>query len=546
MNRLIWIVPCLAFCFVLAFNAPTANAQTPPDTGKKPDSTEGNGDQAAQLHSQQLALRDNYSELEKLLLQMADYLAAEDPHRAALLRKAFELSSENSTRQRFDELVTLLGKDSRASTFRSAAKSQAQVQQDLDALLKLLLSENRATRNRDEQKRIREYLQRVNKVIRKQRAIADQTQRGADTKQQAEKQSKLADETKNLGGDLSEDEATHREPKTSEKSGSAPMDGDSKPGQQPEGKGKPKPAQPDGPPKDGPPMPRDGEPTPGDSKPQLEPEPQQSPAAKRLKAAEQKMREAQKDLEEARRDGAIQKQQDALRRLEQAKAELEQILRQLRMEEDEQQLTQLEARFKAILKLQRKVNEGTIRLDTVPQDDRDADDEIEASRLARSQNEIIADVDKSLLLLREEGTAVAMTEVVTQMRDDMQQVAGRLSRELTGELTQSIEQDIVLSLEEILSALDKAIKDADERRQQGKPGAGMPADPPLVDTIAELKMLRSMQNRVRRRTAQYNKMIGEGTEQATKPELVEALRQLSGRQQRIFRATRDIATGKNR
>ena len=48
---------------------------------------------------------------------------------------------------------------------------------DFEALLKLLLSENRAKRNQDEQRRIRKYLERVNKAIRKQRAIADQTRR---------------------------------------------------------------------------------------------------------------------------------------------------------------------------------------------------------------------------------------------------------------------------------------------------------------------------------------------------------------------------------
>ena len=548
--RMSHVLQATAICAGLVFT-PTPGALLAQENGSaEPDAT---NDHAHDLRAKQQAILDNYNETEQLLLQMAEYLGAEDPHRAALLRKAFQQSSENSTRQRLEELVTLLDKDGRASTLRTVAKSQQQVLTDFEALLKLLMSENRAKRNQDEQRRIRKYLERVNKAIRKQRAITDQTQRGDEPKKQASKQGDLADETSKLGGELAEDPATTK-----------PIDSDSH---------RDSPATPAKPPQDGKPNPDkpiDGKPQdgkPNDGKPQDAPmgdgtdnpmpgvqgkssdasaPPQQSPAAERLRAAEKKMREAQQDLEQAKREGAIQKQQEALRKLEQAKAELERILRQLRLEEDEQQLELLEARFKAILKLQRKVHESTQRLDGVPADDRDADDEIEASRLARSQNEIISDVDKALLLLHEEGSAVAMTEVVTQMRDDMRQIAQRLSKQQTGELTQAIQQDVLAALEEILAALDKAIKDSEERKQSGQTQPGMPQDPPLVDTIAELKMLKSMQFRVRRRTAQYNKMLAEKSEQATEPELLKSLEKLAERQNRIFGAARDIATGKNR
>ncbi|MCG8586683.1 MAG: hypothetical protein MI757_18425, partial [Pirellulales bacterium] len=500
----------------------------------QPEEPENSAASTAQLESRQRTILDNYSELEQLLLQMAEYLGTEDPHRAALLRKAFQLSGENATRQRLEELVELLARDERASTLRAASKSQQQVQADLESLLKLLMSENRAQRNQDEQRRIRKYLERVNKVIRKQRAITDQTRR-SEPNQQSQKQGELADETSRLQGDLADDPAASRTGEEDDKANAPP---EQPKAESPDAPGKPH--RTEGSDADG--QPGDTKPDPNDAKPI----PSKNPTAERLRAAEHKMREAQKDLEDAQRDGALEKQKEALRNLEQAKAELERILRQLRIEEDEQQLELLEARFKAILKLERKVHEGTVRLDRVAKTERDADDEIEASRLARSQNEIIGDVDRALLLLREEGSAVALTEVVTQMRDDMQQIAQRLARQQTGELTQSIEQDVLASLEEILAALDKAIKDTQQQKQNGAGQPGTPQDPPLVDTIAELKMLRYMQFRVRRRTAQYNKMLEEATSQATKPELLKALERLAQRQNRIFRATRDISTGMNR
>jgi hypothetical protein len=56
-------------------------------------------------------------------------------------------------------------------------------------------------------------------------------------------------------------------------------------------------------------------------------------------------------------------------------------------------------------------------------------------------------------------------------------------------------------------------------------------------------MIRSLQMRVNRRTQRYSDLID--GEQAEVPELLEALSQLAERQDRIYRATRDIVTGKN-
>ena len=56
-------------------------------------------------------------------------------------------------------------------------------------------------------------------------------------------------------------------------------------------------------------------------------------------------------------------------------------------------------------------------------------------------------------------------------------------------------------------------------------------------------MIRALQMRVNTRTARYSKLI-EG-EQADNAELVEALRRLAERQERIHRVTRDLELGRN-
>jgi hypothetical protein len=57
-------------------------------------------------------------------------------------------------------------------------------------------------------------------------------------------------------------------------------------------------------------------------------------------------------------------------------------------------------------------------------------------------------------------------------------------------------------------------------------------------------MIRALQMRVNNRTKRYAEMTK--TEQVAEPELLQALKQLADREQRIHRVTRDIVVGRNR
>ncbi len=198
-----------------------------------------------------------------------------------------------------------------------------------------------------------------------------------------------------------------------------------------------------------------------------------------------------------------------------------------------------------MLKMQLDVLEGTRRLAAVPEADRDRSTEIQAGRLSRSESLIDVEADKALVLLREEGSAVALPEAVEQMREDIQQVVVRLAQAKLDDLTVAIEEDIVASLEEIIGALQRAQEKMEQKEQKPPPSQqGAPPEPALIDQLAELKMIRALQMRVNRRTQRYARLID--GEQADDRELLEALDRLAERQQRIFRATRDIVIGKNR
>jgi ClpP class serine protease len=175
----------------------------------------------------------------------------------------------------------------------------------------------------------------------------------------------------------------------------------------------------------------------------------------------------------------------------------------------------------------------------------DRDDEIEAGRLSRKEAQIVSEADKALIVLREEGSAVAFPEAVEEMRGDMHEVTERLAQAKVGEMTQGLETDIIAALEEMIAALQKAQKEMESKAKPGQPPpSGESDEQPLVDTLAELRMIRALQMRVNLRTERYAKMTE--TEQADRPDLLAGLKQLAEREQRIHKVTRDIVVGRNR
>ena len=68
--------------------------------------------------------------------------------------------------------------------------------------------------------------------------------------------------------------------------------------------------------------------------------------------------------------------------------------------------------------MQRKVYEGTLRLDRLPVKQRGRDFEIAAVRLSEKECNIVIEVDKLILALHDNGTAVGLIEALGQVRDD--------------------------------------------------------------------------------------------------------------------------------
>ncbi|MBR9803562.1 hypothetical protein GYB59_18550, partial [bacterium] len=270
---------------------------------------------------------------------------------------------------------------------------------------------------------------------------------------------------------------------------------------------------------------------------------QPTPGREEVESAIDKMQKAIDELKEKNRDKASREQDRAIAELEKAKAKLEEILRQLREEEQKIILAALEARFRKMLQMQVNVRKSSSQIQEIPVEERLPRHRARSTQLARDEQEIVLEADKALILLREEGTSVAFPEAVMQLREDMITVTERLNGFEVDDLTIAIEDDIIEALDEMVEALRKEMEKLEDKQQQQQQQQQQQGDPGLVDLIAELKLLRSLQYRVNRRTRLLGRSID--GEQATEPELLDLLNQLSERQARIQRATYDLSTGRN-
>jgi len=477
--------------------------------------------EAATLAAREAELLARYQDLERSFLRLADVLQATDPRRAAALRAAFDRAREEEVADRVAAIVAMLER----GQFLKAGSSQQDALGQFRALLDLLEAGAADQRAADTAKQLKAFMARITKQIAQQRDIEGVTEAGGGDRGLAERQRAAADETRTLG-----EEVQRFAERNDERAQEAP--GQEQPGN-----------------------PQPGDQQPGDQQPGKDQSGNEAPAegnddaargrrtAQRLRAAEQRMREAQERLENTDPGAARGAQERAVEELETARAELEEILRQLREEEVTRLLVQLETRLRGMLKAERGVLTDAERLAAAAAPS-DRERQLEAARLGREQAAITAEAGKALVLLRDDGSAVAIPQALEQVHEDSGQAAGRLARGDTGRDTVGLLGEIVTGLEEMLAAVERAR--ADQQDAAAKPGGGRSGEAgeqPLVDKLAELKMLRSLQARVNGRTQRLARLLDEGDAAVDHAPLRAALMRLAGRQREIERAARDIVEG---
>jgi hypothetical protein len=482
---------------------------------------------AQDLTDKQRSLAGRYAQLEQILLRLSETSANSNPRQATLLNKALLESKDKLLVQRLQTLVNVLER----RQLSEAITGQSAVEQDLLLLLKLLESMNRDEKREQEKEQIKEFLKEIEEIIQSERILKNQTYQ-QDTQNLPTLENEQRDirmRAQALQERMTEQETGGRRQEAEEENQNQQQQDDQQPqeGQQREEQ---------------------------QSQQQNQQQQEQMPTHQALQRAMERMKQAEEQLRQAEKEGAFEAQEEAIAELQRLKEELEKILRQLREEELLQTLEKLEARFKRMLQQEQTIRTltGTL-IDEIkgeqPPEQRQV--KIRADRLGIDQQSVIDDADTALLLLREDGTAQAMVESLLQARFDMMDAKKRLNETTLDAITLHIEDAIIDALQEMLEAIQAAIEEARERQEnkenqnEQQQGEAM-AEEPLIQLLAELRMIRSMQRRVNERTTRYDTEIKQMLEQP-EPDLrpfKSAVEELARQQNRISRILHELKIGR--
>lgn len=479
-----------------------------------------------ELPAAQAELARRYERLEAAAARLAELSEASDPGRAQQLREAIRVGREQDIQSRFESIVKLLEEERLAA----ASRNQQELARQLEVLLEVLLAKPTDRRDDSEQELLRKHARDIGRLIRAQRSLRARTEsapKPADlAPQQAELETKAADIESGLNAkpDGSEGNNSPSAQQPNESPNQSGKGGKPSEGAESESSEGGQPAEP------------------SEEKSSTE------QAAERVASAQQRMQQAKQKLEADERQQASTEQSAAQRELEQAKEELERRLRQLREEEMQRTLLQLVARFRQMLEIEQALLAETKTLHQSYGAQQDRELEIKSAKLAERQRGLTREADRAMLLLREDGTSVAFPEALGQIRADMDETSVRLGAAKVDLLTQGLEQDIIDGLQESIEAMEKAAENLANEPQQPQPQqggspAGEPDEQPLVQRIAELKMIRSLQIRINRRTAELGELIARG--EASASEVQPLLERLAERQAKVAQAARDLHSRRN-
>jgi len=272
-----------------------------------------------------------------------------------------------------------------------------------------------------------------------------------------------------------------------------------------------------------------GEPTPGEGQ---------------VEGAKRAMQRAARNLRGKSAKSANSDQQEAVDRLKKAQEQLEEALRQLREEEQLMLLDAIRRRLDKMLRAQIGIRTNTIALNLRIKDAQKINrkparaDRDRGRQLGEGESGIAVEAEKLLEIMREEGSTVVIPEVISDMRQDLDLLAKRLSKMQAGEYTQEIQTDVINTLKELI----EVIKEEQEKKSgggDGEPGEEQEGDQDdnLLPNSAELKMLRSLQQRVNKRTQRFERLRSKETDERGR---------LAGKQNGVADLTRSMADKLNR
>ncbi|MEM8736589.1 MAG: hypothetical protein AAGG44_20330, partial [Planctomycetota bacterium] len=155
-----------------------------------------------------------FQNLEKLLLRLSEIEAAENPTRAALLQQAAKLGKQQQLSNLLADAASNLGSDQ----LSDAIDRQKVSLSSLESLLKLLQSEDREKRIRNEREQVRRWIEETNRLLRMQGSLRGRTEGGEDLKQAAQSQRELLKKANEISDSISPQDNESKDPASEEES----------------------------------------------------------------------------------------------------------------------------------------------------------------------------------------------------------------------------------------------------------------------------------------------------------------------------------------
>ena len=158
-------------------------------------------DSVENIKAEQERLAERYKQLEAKLFSLHEFEKDSNPGRSKLLQKAFLQSQEKMTNVQLTRAVKLISD----GKFKDAEKMQTDALTNLTEMLKLLQTEDRDQRIRDDIDRYKEYAKEVDRLLRIQKGIRGQTEAGVDQGRLGKSEESAAKRTAELAKKIGEE-----------------------------------------------------------------------------------------------------------------------------------------------------------------------------------------------------------------------------------------------------------------------------------------------------------------------------------------------------
>jgi len=265
-----------------------------------------------------------------------------------------------------------------------------------------------------------------------------------------------------------------------------------------------------------------------------------SPGQPSVQKASEHQQQAAGQLGRQQAASANREQNEALRNLQEARQSLSDAIAKDQEALQQESLARIEAMLRKILTAQKQVSADTqaAYARRKAEGEYERTEKIRLAELAAGEGQLAEETAKVLRVLAEEGTTVVFPVVLKEIREDLVKVQELLAALQAGPLAQGIQRQIEERLQELIDALATELARRQEENQQGG-GRGGQGRQPLVPPLAELKMLRTLQTQINKRTALLDETKRSGQVPAETIDVQHKV--LADRQGAVGKMTRDLA-----